>query len=46
MSLSVGQTLKDGSVTITATDAPMAMTMTVDIINRKVVAKETITTPA
>lgn len=45
-SLSVGQTLKDGSVTVTAIDAPMAMTMTVDIVNRKVVAKETITTSA
>ncbi|MEQ8302015.1 MAG: hypothetical protein RIB47_01395 [Cyclobacteriaceae bacterium] len=44
--LSVGQTLKDGSVTITANDAPMPMRMTVNITDRKVVGKESITTPA
>lgn len=44
--LSVGQTLKDGTLTMSAVDAPMAMSMTVNIVNRKVVAKESITTPA
>jgi hypothetical protein len=45
-SLSVGQTLKDGSVTLTATNSPLPMNMNVMITERKVVAKESITTPA
>lgn len=44
--LSVGQQLKDGSITITAVGAPMAMKMTVNVTNRKVLAEEAITTPA
>lgn len=44
--LSVGQSLKDGSMTLTATNAPMPMNMTVTVTDRKVIAKETITTPA
>jgi hypothetical protein len=45
-SLSVGQTLKDGLVTVTAADAPIPMTMSVSITDRKVEGKESITTPA
>ncbi|MEQ9166431.1 MAG: hypothetical protein RLO12_09235, partial [Fulvivirga sp.] len=44
--LSVGQTLKDGSITITTSNSPIPMNMTVNITDRKVVAKESITTPA
>lgn len=44
--ISVGQSLKDGSVTMTATSSVMPMKIKVDIIERKVEAKETITTPA
>jgi len=44
--LAVGQSLKDGSVTLTTSNSPIPMTMTVNITDRKVVAKETITTPA
>ena len=44
--LSVGRSLKDGSVTVTAHNAPMPMNMSVVITDRKVVAKETVTTPA
>ncbi|WP_133259501.1 TapB family protein [Pseudochryseolinea flava] len=44
--LSVGQTLKNGTVTLTATNAPMPMKMTVNITDRKVEAKESVTTPA
>lgn len=45
-SFSVGQTLKDGSMTMTAMNSPMPMNMTVMITDRKVVGKESITTPA
>lgn len=45
-SLSVGQSLKDGSVTITASGGPFPMKMTVMISDRKVEAKEPVTTPA
>jgi len=44
--LSVGQQLKDGSVTMTASNSPIPMKMTVKITDRKVEAKETVTTPA
>ncbi len=45
-SLSVGQSLKDGSITITTTNSPIPMTMDVVIKDRKVVGKESVTTPA
>lgn len=44
--LSVGQSLKDGSLKMTTTDSPMPMNMSVSITDRKVVGKETVTTPA
>ena len=44
--ISVGQSLKDGSVTITAIGSVMPMKIKMDIIERKVEAAETITTPA
>lgn len=44
--LSVGQTLKDGSVTLTGVNTPLPMNMSVSITDRKVVGKESITTPA
>ena len=44
--LSVGQSLKDGSVTMKANNSPIPMNMSVAITERKVVAKETVTTPA
>lgn len=44
--LTVGQTLKDGTITITTANSPIPMTMSVKITNRKVVGKESITTPA
>lgn len=44
--LSAGQTLKNGSVTMSAVGSPIPMTMAVQITDRKVVGKETITTPA
>ncbi|MBN8576822.1 MAG: hypothetical protein J0L66_07745 [Cytophagales bacterium] len=44
--LTVGQTLKNGSVTMTAEGSPLPMKMTVQITERKVVGQETITTPA
>lgn len=45
--LSVGQTLKDGFVEVKmAAGQPMNMSITVTISDRKVVGKETITTPA
>jgi len=44
-SLTVGETLKDGSITITASGS-IPMSMTVNITDRKVEAKESITTPA
>jgi hypothetical protein len=45
-SLSVGQTLKDGKVTLTTSNSPLPMMMTVTISDRKVIGKESITTPA
>lgn len=44
--LSVGQQLKDGSITIVATNAPMPMKMVINITDRKVEGKESVTTPA
>ena len=44
--LSVGQTLKDGSVKVTASGSGIPMAITVNITNRKVVGKESVTTPA
>ncbi|MBX2894972.1 MAG: hypothetical protein KF763_06000 [Cyclobacteriaceae bacterium] len=44
--LSVGQTLKDGSITLTAEGSPLPMKMSVTVYDRKVEGKETITTPA
>lgn len=44
--LAVGQSLKNGSIKMTAIGSPIAMTMEVMITDRKVVAKESITTPA
>jgi hypothetical protein len=44
--LSVGQSLKNGSITMTAEGSPIPMKISVEIIDRKVEAKETITTPA
>jgi hypothetical protein len=44
--LSVGQSLKNGSITMTAVGSPIPMKLSVDITNRKVEAKETLTTPA
>ena len=44
--LSVGQSLKDASIHVNATDAPIPMKMQVSITDRKVVGQETITTPA
>lgn len=45
-SLSVGDKLGDGSLTITAKGTPFPMKLTVTISDRKVEGKETITTPA
>jgi len=44
--LSVGQSLKDGSMTITTINAPIAMTLSVTITDRKVTGREPVTTPA
>lgn len=44
--LSPGQALKNGSVTMTAIGSPMPMKISVNITDRKVEGKETITTPA
>lgn len=44
--LTVGQTLKNGSVTLTTEGSPLPMNMTVTITDRKVESKETVTTPA
>jgi len=44
--LTVGQTLKDASITVTAIGAPMTMKTSITITNRKVDGQETITTPA
>ena len=44
--LTIGETLKDGSINMTATNSPLPMKMTVNITDRKVEGKESITTPA
>lgn len=44
--LSAGQTLKDGKITMSASGGPIPMKMTITISDRKVVGKESITTPA
>jgi len=44
--LNVGQTLKDANLKMTMNMGGMKMNMTVDITNRKVNAKESVTTPA
>lgn len=44
--LSEGQSLNNGSITITASGGPFPMKMTVTIKDRKVEAKENVTTPA
>ncbi len=45
-SLSPGASLPDGKLTLTASGTPFPMKMTVTISNRKVEAKESVTTPA
>jgi hypothetical protein len=44
--LAPGQSLKDGSVTVSAVGGPFPMKMTITISDRKVEAKESVTTPA
>jgi hypothetical protein len=44
--LSVGQTLKDGSITISSAESSLPMKMVIVISDRKVEGKESITTPA
>ena len=44
--LEPGQQLKDASIVVSSSDSPVPMKITVNIINRKVEALETITTPA
>ncbi len=44
--LSAGQTLKNGSIVMTAVGSPLPMKITVNITDRKVQGKESITTPA
>jgi hypothetical protein len=46
INLSTGQTLPDADITVTMPRAGMNMTMTSMVRNRKVLGKETITTPA
>jgi hypothetical protein len=41
-----GQTLKDGSISMTASNAPIAMSINVRVTDRVVMAKENIKTPA
>lgn len=45
-SLSAGQTLKNGKIAITASGSAFPMKMTITISDRKVQAKESVTTPA
>lgn len=45
-SLSAGQSLKDGTMSISTVDSPIPMTMDITVTDRKVVGKESITTPA
>lgn len=44
--LEVGQSLNDANATVTALNAPFPMKLNVDITDRKVMGKESITTPA
>jgi hypothetical protein len=44
--LAPGQSLKDGNVTVTTVEGPIPMKMTITISDRKVEAKESVTTPA
>ncbi len=44
--LAVGQTLKNGSVTLTAVGSPIPMKITVTITDRRVEGQESVTTPA
>ncbi|QAA81765.1 hypothetical protein EI546_08545 [Aequorivita sp. H23M31] len=44
--ISVGQTLPDANMTMKISISGMNMTMSMDILNRKVIGKETVTTPA
>lgn len=44
--LKAGQTLKDGTITVTAVDSQLPMSMVVTIFERVVEAQESITTPA
>jgi hypothetical protein len=44
--LSVGQMLNNGKMTLTASNSPIPMAMEIAITNRKVVAQESVTTPA
>jgi hypothetical protein len=44
--LSVGQSLEDASIKVKTTNSPVPMGMDMDITNRKVEGKESITTPA
>lgn len=45
-SLDIGQSLKDGSLTLTTQNSPIPMTMNVTITDRKIAGKESIVTPA
>lgn len=45
-SLNAGQSLGDGMLTVTASGTPFPMKMTVNITDRKVEGKESVTTPA
>lgn len=45
-SLSDGQSLNDGNIVITALNAPIPMKMEITVRNRKVIGKESVTTPA
>ncbi len=44
--LAAGQTLKNGYITLTAVGSPMPMKISVQVTDRKVEGKETLTTPA
>ncbi|GAB5400647.1 MAG: hypothetical protein Aureis2KO_22320 [Aureisphaera sp.] len=46
MDAAAGTSLEDGSLRISSTGGPIGINMTIDITNRMVEAKETITTPA
>ncbi len=44
--LSTGQSLKDGSITLTVTGSPIPMNIIVNIVDRKVEGEESVVTPA